>query len=623
MPKMLKPLALATLLALGQAHASTEVPLRDFFRNPEKAGFQLSPNGKYVSFVQPHENRLNIHVMERGGEARRVTAVKDRDIRNYFWKGNDFLLYLKDNGGDENFHLFTVDREGKSSRDLTPFDGVKVTLIDDLERHPTDVIIGLNKRKKEVFDPYRLNVKTGELTQIAENPGNIIGWLTDHEGKLRVAIASDGVNTSFLHRTDEKSPFKNVLTTGFKDLLAPLFFTPDNQRLYVASNIGRDKAAIVEIDPNTAKEVRLVYEHPEVDVTQLGYSEKRKVVTAAVYETWKYERKFLDAEAEKLYGKVAAKLPGYEVSLTSSDLDEQTYTVSAWNDRTRGSQYLYDVKTDKLEKLADIAPWIDEKKMAPMRPISYKSRDGLTIHGYLTLPLNREAKGLPVVVNPHGGPWARDSWRFNPEVQWLANRGYAVLQMNFRGSTGYGKQFWQSSFKQWGLKMQDDVSDGVKWLVDQGIADPKKVCIYGASYGGYATLAGVTFTPDLYSCAVDYVGVSNLFTFLQTIPPYWKPMLDKMYEMVGHPEKDKELLKKTSPVFHVDKIKTPLLVLQGARDPRVVKAESDQVVEALKKRGVAVEYLVKDNEGHGFSNEENRFEAYETMERFFKKHLGS
>jgi dipeptidyl aminopeptidase/acylaminoacyl peptidase len=292
-----------------------------------------------------------------------------------------------------------------------------------------------------------------------------------------------------------------------------------------------------------------------------------------------------------------------------------------WTPKNKIVGYFYDILTEKLTKLANMSPWLKEEHMCEMKPIKYVSRDGLTINGYLTLPTGVDAKNLPVVVNPHGGPWARDNWGFNPEVQFLANRGYAVLQMNFRGSIGYGRDFWEKSFKQWGKAMQDDITDGVNWLINEGIADSKRVAIYGASYGGYATLAGITFTPDLYACAVDYVGVSNLFTFMKTIPPYWKPYLDMMYEMVGDPEKDKELMTAASPVFHVDKIKVPLFVAQGANDPRVVKAESDQMVEALKIKGIDVPYLVKDNEGHGFQNEENRMEFYHEIENFFEKHL--
>jgi len=366
--------------------------------------------------------------------------------------------------------------------------------------------------------------------------------------------------------------------------------------------------------------MEVMFEHPEVDLSTLTYSRKRKVLTSIVYTTWKNERKFLDKIAEDRYKKLAARLPGKEVSISGADKEENTFIIRTFSDRSLGSYYLYEQEKDKLTKLADVSPWLNENDLAEMKPIKYTSRDGLTINGYLTLPKGK-SKNLPVVINPHGGPWYRDQWGFNPEVQFLANRGFAVLQMNFRGSTGYGRKFFEASFKQWGKNMQDDITDGVQWLIKEGIADPKRVAIYGASYGGYATLAGVTFTPDLYAAAVDYVGVANMFTFMKTIPPYWKPFLEMMYEMVGDPEKDKQLLTDASPVMHADKIKTPLLVAQGAKDPRVNKDESDQMVAALKKRGVAVEYIVKDNEGHGFSNEENRFEFYEAMERFLKKYL--
>lgn len=274
--------------------------------------------------------------------------------------------------------------------------------------------------------------------------------------------------------------------------------------------------------------------------------------------------------------------------------------------------------------LAEISPWLNEETMGDLFCVNYKSRDGWDIEAYLTLPKGytlETAKNLPVIINPHGGPWARDEWGFDPESQFLANRGYAVFKMNFRGSTGYGRKFLEASYKQWGLSMQDDITDGVNWLIEKGIADAKKIAIYGASYGGYAVLAGLAFTPDLYACGIDYVGVSNLFTLLESIPPYWKPMLEMMYEQVGDPEKDKELLERISPVFHSDKIKAPLFIAQGANDPRVKKAESDQMVEAMKQRGVEVQYMVKEDEGHGFHNEENRFDFYRAMEKFLSEHL--
>ena len=498
---------------------------------------------------------------------------------------------------------------------------MRAQIVDDLEDNKDEILVSHNKRDPEVFDVYRVNVKSGAEKLVAKNPGNIQGWITDHDGKVRAATTSDGVNTSLLYRATESAPFKTVLTTSFKDSVDPLFFTFDNKKLYVSSNLGRDKKAIVILDPETAKEEQLLYENPEVDVEGLAYSKKRKVLTEISYTTWKTQYKFLDAQSEALHKTLQEKLPGYEVITQSHTKDESTWIVAAYNDRTQGSRYLFDSKSGTLTRLADINPAIAEKDMAEMKPVQYKTRDGLVINGYLTLPLGKDPKNLPVIVNPHGGPWVRDVWGYNPEVQLLANRGYAVLQMNYRGSTGYGRQFWEASFKQWGKAMQDDITDGVQWLVQQGIADPKRVAIYGGSYGGYEKLAGVTFNPYLYAAAVDYVALYHMFTFMKTIPPYWKPFLDQMHEMVGDPVKDKELLTAVSPALHTDRIKTPLFVAQGANDPRVNKAESDQIVESLRKRGVPVEYMVKDNEGHGFHNEENRFDFYTAMEGFLAKHL--
>jgi len=603
-----------------------QIPLEDFFKNPEKSSYQLSPDGKYYSFMAPYMHRMNIFVQEIGKDsAIRLTNDTARDISGYFWGNNNRILYLKDTGGDENYKLFGVNIDGSNLVALTDFPGVRTEMIDDLPDIDEFVIVGLNKRNPEVFDPYRLNINTGELTMLAENPGNIQAWFTDHDGKLRMASAIvDGVNTSLLYRDTENDQFKSIITTSFKETLAPQFFTFDNKKIYASSNLNRDKMAIVEFDPNTGKEVKILYENPDYDVEGLSFSRARKVLTAARYTSWKTERHFFDKEIESLFEKVKKQLGDYEISVGSADKAEDKYIIRTYSDKSLGAYYLYDKTTDKLSKIADVSPWIDETNMADQTPVEYKSRDGLTIHGYLTLPKGytiENAKNLPVVVNPHGGPWYRDSWGFNPEIQFLANRGYAVFQMNFRGSTGYGKKFWESSFKQWGNTMQDDITDGVNWLIEKGIADKDRVAIYGGSYGGYATLAGITLTPDLYAAAVDYVGVSNLFTFMKTIPPYWKPMLDMMYEMVGDPVKDSIQMRESSPVFQVDKIKAPLFIAQGANDPRVNKDESDQMVKALKERGIEVEYMVKDNEGHGFQNEENQFDFYRAMEKFLGTHL--
>ena len=601
------------------------ISVEDFFKNSEKRTFRLSPNGEYIAYMAPYKNRMNIHVKKVDSDSViRITSVLDRDLARYFWANNDRLVYVRDKGGNENFHLFAVNKDGSNEKDLTPFDGVRARIIDDLEDNENEMIIGLNKRIPQVYDPYRLNIATGNLKLLYKNPGNITGWDTDHNGKLRLAYTTEGVDQTILYRESEDKPFEKVITTNFKQTLSPQFFDFDNGHIvYAISNLGRDKTAVIKYDLKEKKEIEEIFINDEVDVDGISYSTKRKVPTVINYTKAKLNRKFLDKETETIFNKLKSKLGDTnEYYITSSNKNEDKFLVYVGNDKTRGAYYFYDKKTDKIEHLADLSPWIKPEQMAAMKPISYTSRDGLTINGYLTLPVGREAKNLPVIINPHGGPWARDNWGFNPEVQMLANRGYAVLQMNFRGSTGYGKSFVQSSYKQWGQNMQNDITDGVKWLIDQGIADPKRVAIYGGSYGGYATLAGITNTPELYAAAVDYVGVSNLFTFMETIPPYWEPYKKMLYEMVGDPNtKDSIMMKANSPVFHTDKIKAALFVAQGANDPRVKKSESDQMVDALKKRGINVQYMVKENEGHGFHNEENRFDFYKAMTKFLEENL--
>ena len=634
MRKFMTHTLLATsLIAGGSAAASTppQYPVEDFFRNPQKGFFRLADDGKTLGFMQPvaidgQPARMNIFVQPLAGShptgtPRRLTAETARDISNFYWKGNQTILFEKDFGGDENFHVVAVDTVSGKITDLTPFEGARASLEDDLEDDPDHILVSHNQRDAQVFDVYRVNVRTGQSTLVAENPGNVVGWQTDHAGHVRAAIASDGLDTTLLYRERESDDFRPLITTDYRTQVSPAFFTFDNKQMYALSNRGRDTLALVTIDPARPEEEVEIFSPKQVDLGGVGYSRQRKVLTIASYETDKTHYKFFDPEVEALYAKLRKHLDGYEFALQGHTRDEQTFIVAAYNDRTPGARYIYDSQADTLTKLADINPALPENHMAEMRPISYTSRDGLTIHGYLTLPAGRDPRNLACIVNPHGGPWARDSWGFNPEIQFLANRGFCVLQMNFRGSTGYGRKFWEASFGQWGLKMQDDVTDGVNWLIAQGIADPKRVGIYGGSYGGYATLAGVAFTPDLYAAAVDYVGVSNLFTFMNTIPPYWKPMLAKMQDMVGDPERDRERLTATSPALHVDKIKTPLFIAQGARDPRVNKDESDQVVKALRERGVEVQYMVKDNEGHGFHNDENKFEFYTAMEAFMTEHL--
>jgi dipeptidyl aminopeptidase/acylaminoacyl peptidase len=604
---------------------ASDMPVEEFFRNADLFGYRISPDGKTLAVLRPWKNRMNIfvHPAAEPQNLKQITFVEDRDIHQVMWKGNDYVLFERDDNGDENDHVYAVNVKTGEKKDLTPFPKTKAAIADDLEEvSDTDVLIQHNNRDKEVFDVYRVNVQTGASQLVAENKNKMQSWLIDHAGNVRGGVASDGVNSIFYFEKSKGKGFEPVFKTGFRNEFSPVAFTADNKKLYVSTNLGRDLTSIVELDPSKPIKAgvgKVIFKHPRYDVGGASYSYVRKALGSVTVVTDRRQTTFLNAEDQKDWEFVKAQIGS--ALLANDSRDERIWVMKTVSDVSRGAYYLFDRNSRKFTLLGDVSPWIKPELMSEMKTVNYKTRDGLTVEGYLTVPRGREAKNLPVVVNPHGGPWARDEWGFNPEVQFLASRGYAVFQMNFRGSTGYGRKFWEKSFKQWGKTMQNDITDGVKWLEKKGYADANKICIYGASYGGYATLAGVAFTPDLYACAVDYVGVSNLFTFMKTIPPYWKPFLDMMYEMVGNPEKDKELLRSSSPVFFVDKIKTPLFVAQGANDPRVNKAESDQIVEGLRKRGVEVEYMVKENEGHGFSNEENRFDFYRAMEKFLAKHL--
>ncbi|MCF0235456.1 MAG: S9 family peptidase, partial [Bacteroidaceae bacterium] len=585
--------------------------------------------------------RMNLFVQSIDAEAqlgtpRQITFETDRSIGGYMWVDSQRIVFLKDTDGDENFQLYGVRCDGSDLRGYTNFPGVRTSIIDDLEDVDGQILIGLNQRNPEVFDPYRLDLETGELTLLAENPGNYQGWTTDHDGHLRIVYAIvDGVNVQMLYRDTEEEEFRPIVTTNFKEELGVVCFTPDNQLAWAMSNIGRDKTALILMDPRTGEELEQLFDHPRYDVSSVTYSRKRKKLLGAFCTGHREPiRHFFDEQARQRRETLDQLFPSMRVGVADTDKSEDHALLFVGSDRTRGAYFYYHFPTGRLAHIADIAPWIKVEDMVEMHAIRYTTSDGLLIEGYLSLPQGIQLLGdsdspslapsqspLPIIVHPHGGPWARDNWGFNSEIQFLCSRGYGVFQMNFRGSTGYGRQFLEASYKQWGLRMQDDISEGVQWLVDCGIADPQRIAIYGGSYGGYATLAGICFTPQLYRCAIDYVGVSNLFTFLNTIPPYWRPMLEMMYEQVGHPEHDAEQLAATSPALHADKIVCPLFIAQGANDPRVNKAESDQMVEALRARGIEVEYMVKDDEGHGFANQENRFDFYRAMERFLAQHL--
>ncbi len=617
---------LTVCLAAGNSQTvpARQIPAEDFFRNPEETDYKLSPDGNYYAYVGPCEGINNIFIREIGKpDATQLTDATDRDIVRFFWGNSAYIMYLQDNEGDENYKLYRVQINEKTVDCLTPFDDVNVRIIDVMRNRPDEIIISMNKRDPELFDPYRLNIETGEMKLLVENPGDVRQWMTDNDGVVRVAYA-DGI----LYRENEDAEFKKVLTTDIDDTFVPHYFTPDNRHVYAYSNLGRDKIAIVEYDFDEGKEIRILFEHPVYDVfgddeqDHFIYSYHTQKLLYALFTADKREMHFFDMDIKQLYDDVRTEIGEYEIEFESSTDDFSRVIIKASSDRMPGEYYLYDRGSSKLELLHTVAPWLNKDDMAVTQPVQYRARDGMVIHGYLTLPKGIRAKNLPVIVHVHAGPQWRNSWGFDARTQFFANRGYGVFQVNFRGSTGYGKEFLRAGFRQWGLKIQDDVTDGVNWLIKNGMADKNRIAIFGWSFGGYAALAGITFTPDLYACGVDLWGISNYFTLYEGFPAYWKPFLAQINERWGDPVKDSLQMYQTSPVFHVENIRVPVFIAQGANDSRVRMRQSEQMVEELKKHDKEFEYVLIQGEGHAFSNEEKTVDLMVKIEDFLARHIG-
>jgi dipeptidyl aminopeptidase/acylaminoacyl peptidase len=603
------------------------IPLRHLFDNPERALGRLSPDGRRIAWLAPREGVLNVWVRDRaGGEARPLTDDRDRGVRAYAWSRDSArVLYHQDVGGDENHHLLCVEVEARRpARDLTPFPGVRAGLIAAPRATPRHVLVSMNLRDRSVFDAYRLTLATGRLELVGRNPGNVIGWLADREGRLRAARSQTPAGDyELLVRDDEDADFRAVAEYANEDGGYPYAFTPDGRRIWVGSARGSDLLRLVELDPADGSERELDADE-EVDLSGPVVSDRTGELLGAVYLRDRVVMHAWDERLARDWEALRALHPG-DPRITGQDAEETAFVVAFDDDRDPGATFLYERDSGRSELLFRSRPWLDPATLAPMTPVTIPSRDGLPLRSYLTLPLGVAPRGLPAVLVVHGGPWARDAWGYHPEVQLLANRGYAVLQVNYRGSTGFGKAFTHAAEREFAGRMHDDLIDGVDWLVAEGIADPARIGIYGGSYGGYAALVGATFTPDVFAAVVSVVGPSSLVTLVRSFPPYWRPFLaSTWFRYVGDPDDPEQLadMEARSPLARVDRIRAPLLVVQGANDPRVTKQESDQIVAALRGRGVEVEYLVKDDEGHGFVKPENRLEAYAAIERFLARHLG-
>jgi dipeptidyl aminopeptidase/acylaminoacyl peptidase len=632
--------SLLACAAAAWAAPSGPPPLIDrqlFFGDPEIAGAQISPDGKFIAFLKPLDGTRNVWVkgtQDPFASAHPVTAETKRPIAGYFWsRDGKFILFAKDQGGDENYNVFAVDPAASpasgqrvpAARNLTEAKGVRAAIYEVPKTDPDTIYVGLNDRDPSWHDLYKVRISTGERTLLRKNTERLTGWVFDRTGQLRLATRSAENGDTEVLRVDPDG-FKKVYSCGVFETCYPARFHKDGQHVYMVTNKGDVDLTRLELFDPAAGSEELVEADPlsRVDFEDPLFSERTDELIATSYFDDKLRIYWKDKDFEADYDLLRKRLPGKEVHFRSGTRDERLFLVSAASDTEPGESYLFDRASKKLTLQYRIYDKLPRQHLAAMKPVRYKSSDGLEIPAYLTLPKGVPAKGLPLLVLPHGGPWGRDTWGYDPFSQFLANRGYAVLQPNFRASTGYGKKFLNAGNNEWGQKMQDDLTWGVKYLVAEGVADPKRVGIIGASYGGYATLAGLTFTPDVYAAGVSIVGPSNLITLLDSIPPYWESIRKIFAERMGNPAtpEGRAQLERQSPLNSAAKIKAPLLVVQGANDPRVNKGESDRIVIALRDRGFPVEYLVAPDEGHGFARPVNNMAMFAAAEKFLARHLG-
>jgi dipeptidyl aminopeptidase/acylaminoacyl peptidase len=606
------------------AHRPKTIPRDVLFGNPEKAAPKLSPNGKHLAYLAPDEGVLNIWLgPSDGGAAKPVTKDRGRGIRNYFWAEDErSLLHIQDKDGDENWHLFQTDIETLSTRDLTPFQDAQVQIIGTDPNFPHEILVGLNIRDKRLHDVYRIDLRSGGAKLEVENPGDVTGWLADLDFKIRCAKAMrpDG-GTELRLRDGEGSPWREFLSWGPDDQGGAHGFAPGNKSLYVESSEGVDTTRLWEISLD-GKGRRLMAHSDKADLGAVILHPRKYHAQAVGFEHERLSWTVLDEDVRPDFEALGKAAEG-DFQIVSRDDADENWLVLYNSDVKPGRYFRYSRKTKKTAFLFSTRPKLEQHVLSPMKPVTIASRDGLKLQAYLTVPAGSSGKGLPLVLNVHGGPWVRDIWGYHPEAQWLANQGYAVLQVNYRGSLGFGKKFLHAGDKEWGGKMQDDLTDSVAWAVAAGIADPRRVAIYGGSYGGYAALCGAAFTPDLFCCAVDIVGPSSIATLIKSIPPYWEP-LKRVFDLrVGSVETELDFLNERSPLYKAHQIKIPLLIAQGANDPRVKQAESEMIVQSLKAKGKPVDYLLFPDEGHGFAKPENRLKFYAHAEAFLARHLGA
>lgn len=626
MLKHLRIFLFVLMAALGacKQHAR-QIAIIDFFKTPEKVAYRISPDGKYLSYLKPFKDKQNIFIQSLAdGKVQMATSFTDYSVRgDYYWTYNNEIVFFQDNIASDEIKMFALDISTLKTSLIISQKKVRIAIL-GRDRHEPDIItVRMNQRDPANFDIYRLNIKTGELKPYLINPGNITQWYPDANGKIRLVRASDGVDESILYRPDDNTPFKRIIANNFKTSVRPIAFTGEKNYFYALSNVDRDKSALVEINAEDGKERKVVFADDNADIQSWDYSKNTHKIELVSWDAAKPQTHYLDPDIKSIYDKLNTELKGNEVDITDRDSAENKFIVFTYTDRNPGSYYLFERSTGKLSKLGDINPDLKQEELCTMQPITYKASDGLVINGYLTLPLGSKTTDLPVVVMPHDGPFTHTGWGYNPEVQFLANRGYAVFQVNYRGSTGFGKAFHSAGFKQVGGKIQQDITDGVNWLIANKTANPKKIAIFGGGFGGFSALYGVSFHPQLYNCAIVQHGLINFFTYIKDAPPFFKPMVQMTYERVGNPETDAGQFRAISPVFNTDKIRAPLLIFQGARDDRANISELNQFVRELQKQNGSdkVRYFLKPMERTIFRSQANRTEMYTEIEKFLDENM--
>lgn len=626
---MVKRLLLFGFLALSLVFSScmnrgdANLSASSFFHTPKKDNFRISPDGRLISYVEDYKGKKNIFVLDiESSDIRRLTSFKDYSIQSAFWANDNEIIFITERNPQDTLRLMAINVENKKIRYLVPPTVVQFRWVGPIQViNKNEILISLNDRDPSLFDVYRLNISTGRRELVGRNPGNVVRWLTDYDGELRLAVESDGLSETILVRNSEEEEFRPVINSIYRAIVQPLGFSADNRnRIFALSNRNRDKLALVEIDLATGKEIRILYQHPQVDLSAEGYSKQSGTMEFVEFDDPYPERHFFDRRTKGIFDKLSGHIPDNTLKVIGRDSTFSGFLVRASHDMDPGGVYYYNYERDRLIALTEENPDLEKKALSAMKPVSFPSSDGFLLTGYLTLPKGAQNK-VPTIVIPPEDVNSRWVWGYDPEVQFFASRGYAVLQVNTRGIKGFGKEHWVEGFRKWGTTMQDDVNDATRWLINEGVADPSRIGIYGHNMGGYSALHNACYKTDLYACAASYSGFNNLFTYLKEVPEYLRPYRKMYHEMVGDPVRDSEYFRNHSPVFHADKIKLPVFIAQGGRDSRSSVSETNQFVKDLRNKGIPVTYMLKSDEGGEFREENNKVTLYNELAAFFDKYL--